>query len=682
MYGQKYKDAKNQPPLYYRTTEEMFDEFAYFDEETREKIVVENSNKIADMVDNLLPIPEGTFPPKIEGSDEILRTSTINRAKEIYGELLPNIVKERMDRELDSIINNGFSVMYIIAQKLVKKSLNDGYLVGSRGSVGSSFVAFLSGITEVNSLQAHYICPNCKHTEFTVEKNIDCGVDLKDKICSKCGSKYEKTGFDIPFETFLGFYGDKEPDIDLNFSGEYQATAHKFVENLFGEENVFRAGTISTIAPKTAYGFVKNYFEESEENITNAEINRLIKGCNGVKKTTGQHPGGIMVMPKGHSIHEFTPIQKPANLVSSDIITTHFDFHSLHGRLLKLDILGHDDPTMLKMLQNLTGIDPTTINIVDEKIMSLFTSNKELNVLKETTTKLGVLGIPEFGTNFVRGMLSSTKPKTFSELVKISGLSHGTDVWTNNAEDLIKSNIATLNEVICLRDDIMLFLINKGIDEKSAFDIMESVRRGKGITSDEEKLMYAKNISKWYIESCKKIKYMFPKAHAVAYVIMALRVAWFKIYYPLAYYAAYFTIRADEFDCEIMGNGIQIAKNKIRELDNMDKKQNAREKKIRTILESVIEMYARGYEFLPINLYKSHNTDFIIEDNKLRLPFSSVAGLGINAAINIVNERAKGKFISIDELRRRAQLSKPQIEKLSELNGLNSIPKSNQVSFF
>ncbi|MBN2851591.1 MAG: PolC-type DNA polymerase III [Clostridia bacterium] len=682
MHGQKYKDAKSQPPLYLRTTEEMFEEFSYLDYQTCEKIIIENTNKIAQMITSLKPIPDGTFPPKIEGSDVLLREATISRAKEIYGEHLPGIVEERMNRELDSIISHGFSVMYIIAQKLVQKSLSDGYLVGSRGSVGSSFVAYLSGITEVNSLSAHYICPSCKHADFDVSKEIDCGVDLEDKNCPLCGTAYDKAGFDIPFETFLGFYGDKEPDIDLNFSGDYQSTAHKYVEELFGEDNVFRAGTISTIADKTAFGFVKNYVEESGKHASRAEIDRLIEGCGGVKKTTGQHPGGIMVMPKGYSIHEFTPIQRPADAVGSSIITTHFDFNSLHGRLLKLDILGHDDPTVLKLLHVLTGIDPTKINIVDEKILDLFISNKALNVKDKTTTELGVLGIPEFGTKFVREMLISTKPKTFSELVKISGLSHGTDVWTGNAEELINKKVATLHDVICTRDDIMLYLISKGIEDKAAFDIMEKVRKGKGISDEEETLMLAKQVPRWYVESCKKIKYMFPKSHAVAYVIMALRVAWYKIYQPLAYYAAFLAIRADEFDCEIMGKGIEHCKNYMKQLENTDKKLNAREKKIVIILETVIEMYARGYEFLHVDLYKSHSKNFLIEDGKLRMPLLSIAGLGVNAAENIILTRESGPFTSIDDLKLRAQLSKTQIEKLVTLDVLDSIPKSSQVSFF
>jgi len=681
MFGQKYKDAKNQPPLYLRTTNEMFDEFDYLDEQTKYKIIVENSNLIANQVEKIKPIPDGTFPPKIEGSDEMLKNSTIKKAKEIYGEQLPEIVKERMNRELKSIISNGFSVMYIIAQKLVQKSLSDGYLVGSRGSVGSSFVAYLSGITEVNSLQAHYVCKKCFNTDFDVPADVDCGIDLKEKKCPKCGSIYEKVGFDIPFETFLGFYGDKEPDIDLNFSGDYQSIAHKYVEEIFGSENVFRAGTISTIASKTAYGFVKKYDDEFNENMTKAEINRLVSGCGGVKKTTGQHPGGIMVMPKGYSIHNFTSIQRPADAVDSGIITTHFDFHSLHGRLLKLDILGHDDPTMLKMLELITKVNPTTIKIEDEKIMSLFISNECLNISKKTTTDLGILGIPEFGTRFVRDMLKSTKPKTFSELVKISGLSHGTDVWENNAKQLVNNKTATLHEVICTRDDIMLYLIDMGIENKLAFDIMEKVRKGDGITESEEQLMLDKKIPKWYIGSCKKIKYMFPKAHAVAYVVMALRIAWFKIYYPLAYYTAYFSIRADEFDCTLMGKGINKCRENLKQLDNYSK-LNAREKKLYTILEIVIEMNARGYEFLPVDIYMSNAKEFKIENEKLRMPFSTVPGLGEKAAKKIINERVNGKFLNIDEFRARTQVSKPVIEKMMEMGVFGDLPKSSQISFF
>lgn len=681
MKGQAYKDASNQPPLYYRTTEEMLSEFSYLDSDTCYKVVVENTNLIANMIEPLKAIPDGTFPPIIEGSDELLRDATIKKAHEIYGEVLPPIVKKRMNKELDSIISNGFSVMYIIAQKLVTKSLSDGYLVGSRGSVGSSFVAFLAGITEVNSLMAHYICPNCLTTDFSHSDDIDCGVDLPDEKCPACGTVYKKDGYDIPFETFLGFYGDKEPDIDLNFSGDYQSIAHKYVEEIFGEDNVFRAGTISTVKDKTAFGFVKGYLDEGEIHASKAEISRLISGCAGVKKTTGQHPGGIMVMPKGYSIHQFTPIQHPADAKKSTIITTHFDFNSLHGRLLKLDILGHDDPTMLKELHNLTGIDPININIVDEKILSLFISNKVLDIKGESTVELGVLGIPEFGTKFVREMLSSTKPSTFSELVKISGLSHGTDVWNNNAEELIKNHTATLHEVICTRDDIMLYLIHKGMEEKIAFDIMEKVRKGNGITKEEEKIMKSLNVPKWYIESCKKIKYMFPKAHAAAYVIMALRVAWYKIYKPLEYYSAYLSIRATEFDCEIMGKGEGYAKSQLKQF-NREQKLNAREKNISTIIEIVIEMYARGYEFLPVDLYKSHSDKFIIENNKLRMPFSSVAGLGDNATKNIVKVRVDGVFTSADELRHRARLSTTQVETLRKLNALGDMPDKSQISFF
>ena len=682
MKGQGYNDASNQPPLYYRTTEEMLAEFTYLDSDTCYKVVVENTNLIANMIKPLKPIPDGTFPPIIEGSDDILRESSTKKAIEIYGKVLPEKVEKRMNKELDSIITNGFSVMYIIAQKLVTKSLSDGYLVGSRGSVGSSFVAFLAGITEVNSLMAHYICPNCLKTEFSDNDNIDCGVDLPDRNCSSCGTAMRKDGYDIPFETFLGFYGDKEPDIDLNFSGDYQSKAHKYVEEIFGEDNVFRAGTISTVKEKTAYGFVKGYLDEGEIFASRAEVNRLINGCAGVKKTTGQHPGGIMVMPKGYSIHQFTPIQHPADSKKTSIITTHFDFNSLHGRLLKLDILGHDDPTMLKKLHNLTGINPIDINIVDKKILSLFVSNEVLDIKGETTTELGVLGIPEFGTKFVREMLTNTKPSTFSELVKISGLSHGTDVWNNNAEELIKNHTATLHEVICTRDDIMLYLIHKGMENKIAFDVMEKVRKGNGITNEEEKIMKSLNVPKWYIESCKKIKYMFPKAHAVAYVVMALRIAWYKIYKPLEYYVAYLSIRATEFDCEIMGKGPGYAKSQLKQMSNKDKKLNAREKNISTIIEIVIEMYARGYEFLPVDLYKSHSNQFLIENNKLRMPFSSVAGLGVNAAKSIVEDRTKGQYTSADELRHRTSLSTTQVETLKSLKALGDIPNESQISFF
>ena len=690
MAGQGFSDADNQAPLYLRTTEEMLNEFLYLGNQKAYEVVVTNTNKIADMCEAICPISKEKCPPVIEGAEQEIEEICTNRAKELYGDPLPEVVEARLKRELDSIIKNGFSTLYIIAQRLVKKSNDDGYLVGSRGSVGSSFVANMLEVTEVNSLPPHYRCPKCKYSDFT-DYGIPNGVDLPDKECPKCGANLYKDGMDIPFETFLGFNGDKEPDIDLNFSGDYQGKIHRYAEVIFGKGTTFKAGTVGTIADKTAFGYVKNYYEERNMPVTSAEISRIVQGCVGVKRTTGQHPGGIIVVPHGRQIYEFCPVQHPADDPTSDIITTHFDYHSIDKNLLKLDMLGHDDPTVIRMLQDLTGVDPKTIPLDDKETMSLFTSTKAMGVTEEQiNSPIGNFGIPEYGTKFARGMLLDTKPTKFEELVRISGLSHGTDVWLNNCQDLINSGTVTLMEAICTRDDIMTYLIKKGLEPGDAFKIMEVVRKGKATKDPEkwasyEEKMRACNVPEWYMESCKKIKYMFPKAHAVAYVTMAFRIAWFKVHMPLAYYAAYFSVRgADDFDGEIMLNGKEKVKAKMRELDMLGNNMSVKEKGMYTVLELVNEMYERGYEFLPIDLYKSDAKKFKIEDGKIRPPFSSIAGLGGVAAENIQKavEEENGKFISIDDFQLKAKIGKSVIEMLTKFDCLKGMSKSNQMSLF
>jgi len=683
MHGQSYSDAEIQPPLYFKTTDEMLQEFEYLGKEKAEEVVVKNTNLIADMIEDILPIPEGTYPPIIEGAEEELRNMTYNRAIEIYGDPLPKIVKDRLDRELNSIIKNGYAVMYIIAQKLVSKSLSDGYLVGSRGSVGSSFVATMSGITEVNPLVPHYVCPNCKYSEFIEDGSVGSGVDLPDKNCPVCGTTLKKDGHDIPFEVFLGFEGDKEPDIDLNFAGEYQPRAHKYTEELFGKGFVFRAGTIGTIAEKTAYGFVKKYFEEKGKNAHPAEIERLVKGLTGIKRTSGQHPGGVMIVPKNKEIYDFTPIQYPADDMTSGVITTHFDYHAISGRILKLDILGHDVPTIIRMLEDITGVDPRTIPLDDKETIKIFTDSEPLKIKdKDFHIDTGTLGIPEFGTKFVRQMLLDTNPTTFAELVRISGLSHGTDVWINNAQDLVRNGIAPLSEVISTRDDIMLFLIYAGLDKKRAFKIMERVRKGKGLAEDDIEYMKQFNIPDWYIDSCQKIKYMFPKAHAVAYVMMSFRIAYFKVHYPEAFYATYFTTKAEDFDANLVIKGKQAVDNKVRELNSQGNNMTAKEKNLLTVLEVVQEMFARGYTFEKVDLYKSDSDKFLIGEKGLIPPLKCLEGVGETAARNIAKERERQKFISVEDLVNRTKISKTVIEVLREHGCLNDLPESNQISLF
>ena len=685
--GQGYDDADMQAPLYLRTTDEMLDEFTYLGSDKAYEVVVTNTNKIADMCEKISPISPEKCPPHIDGCEDTIREIAYKKAHELYGDPLPEVVQTRLDKELESIIKNGFSVMYIIAQKLVWKSNEDGYIVGSRGSVGSSFAAYATGITEVNSLPPHYRCPECKYSDFT-DYGYQCGFDLPDKDCPKCGHKLIKDGIDIPFETFLGFNGDKEPDIDLNFSGEYQAKAHKYTEVIFGKGTTFKAGTVGTVAEKTAFGYVKKYYEERHIPVNNAEVARISVGCTGIKRTTGQHPGGIIVVPKGREIYEFTPVQHPADDPNSDIITTHFDYHSIDQNLLKLDILGHDDPTMIRMLFDITGIDPTKVPLDDKETMSIFSSTNALGVTSEQiNSKVGSYGIPEFGTKFVRGMLVDTKPTTFDELIRISGLSHGTDVWLGNAQSLIEDGTVTLNEAICCRDDIMIYLIKKGLPPNHAFKIMETVRKGKALKDPEKwqeyvALMKEHDVPDWYIKSCEKIKYMFPKAHAAAYVTNAFRIAWFKVHQPKAYYTAYFTIRADEFDSECMIFGKERAKNKLKELDLQGNAISAKDKNVYAILEIVIEMYERGINFLPIDLYKSHATKFIMEEDGIRPPLNSIPGLGTVAAQSIEEAKKDGKFMSIDDLKIRGKVGKSVIELLDKFGCLKGMTQSNQMSLF
>jgi DNA polymerase III subunit alpha, Gram-positive type len=671
------------PDVHFRTTNEMLDCFSFLGKDKAKEIVVENSNKIADLTEDIKPIKDDLYTPKIEGADEEMRRMSYDMAKSIYGDDLPEIVEARLEKELKSIIGHGFAVIYLISHKLVKKSLDDGYLVGSRGSVGSSFVATMTEITEVNPLPPHYVCPSCKKSEFFDDGSVGSGFDLPNKECPDCGHAYKKDGHDIPFETFLGFKGDKVPDIDLNFSGEYQPKAHNYTKVLFGEDNVYRAGTIGTVAEKTAYGYVKGYANDNALQIRGAEIDRLVSGCTGVKRTTGQHPGGIIVVPDYMDIFDFSPIQFPADDQGSEWRTTHFDFHSIHDNLLKLDILGHDDPTVIRMLQDLSGIDPKTIPTDDPEVMKIFSGTESLGVTQEQIMcKTGTLGIPEFGTRFVRQMLEDTKPTTFSELVQISGLSHGTDVWLGNAQELIHNNICNLSEVIGCRDDIMVYLIYQGLEPSLAFKIMEFVRKGKGLQDEWVEEMKKNGVPDWYIDSCLKIKYMFPKAHAAAYVLMAVRIAYFKVHHALLYYAAYFTVRAEDFDIEAMVRGSQAVKAKIDEINSKGLDASPKEKNTLTVLELALEMCERGYKFQKVDLYRSDASEFIIDGDTLIPPFNSIPGLGTNAAINIVKAREDGEFLSKEDLQQRGRVSKTIIEYLDNHGCLESLPDKNQLSLF
>ena len=673
--------------FYFRTTNEMLEEFSYLGKDEAKEIVVTNTNKIADMIENgIRPIPEGFYPPKMENAEEIVRTMTYEKAYRIYGDPLPDIVSARLERELNAIINNGFSVLYLSAQKLVKKSLDNGYLVGSRGSVGSSLVAFMMGITEVNALYPHYICdnPECKHSEFIEREGV--GIDLPDKNCPNCGAKLRKDGYSIPFEVFMGFKGDKVPDIDLNFSGEYQSEIHKYCEELFGKENVFKAGTISTLAEKNAEAYVRKYFEDNNLNAVRAEIIRLGRLCQGAKKTTGQHPGGMVIVPQGNSIYEFCPVQRPANDETSESTTTHYDYHVMDEQLVKLDILGHDDPTTIKLLQEYTNMEIKDIPLADKETLKIFSSTESLGVTPEQIgTEIGTYGIPEFGTGFVRQMLIDTRPTTFAELVRISGLSHGTNVWLNNAQEFVRNGQATLSQIITVRDDIMNYLIDQGLDNSDAFKIMEFVRKGKPKKEPEnwEKfstMMKEKNVPDWYIESCRRIEYMFPKGHAVAYVMMAMRIAYFKVHQPLAFYAAFLSRKAEDFDMEVMSRGI-LAKQKLEELSK-EPKLDPKKKNEQAICEIVIEMEARGLELLPVDIYLSAGRKFTIENEKIRIPLIGINGLGGAVIDAIIKEREEGKFISIEDLKRRTKMSQPVVDKLKNIGAISSLSETNQISLF
>lgn len=688
MAGKGFKDADRQPPLYLHTTDEMLQEFAYLGSEKAEEVVITNPNRIADMCEPIAPVRPDKCPPVIPDSDRQLREICYTRAHEIYGEELPEVVTERLEKELNSIISNGFAVMYIIAQKLVWKSNEDGYLVGSRGSVGSSCVAYMAGITEVNPLSAHYLCPNCHYVDFDSEEVRafagKAGCDMPDKVCPVCGEPLEKMGFDIPFETFLGFKGNKEPDIDLNFSGDYQSKAHKYTEVIFGDGQTFRAGTIGTLADKTAYGFVKNYYEERGEHKRGCEIDRIVSGCVNIRRTTGQHPGGIIVLPLGENIYSFTPIQHPANDMETSIVTTHFDYHSIDHNLLKLDILGHDDPTMIRMLQDLTGLAPQQIPLDNPEVMSLFQNTDALGVTPDDIlgTPLGALGIPEFGTDFAMNMLLEAKPQGFSDLIRISGLSHGTDVWLGNAQTLLQEGKATISTCICTRDDIMIYLIGQGMEKEKSFTIMEAVRKGRGLKPEWEEDMKAHGVPDWYIWSCKKIKYMFPKAHAAAYVMMAWRIAYCKVFYPLAYYAAFFSIRATAFDYGKMCFGRERVEYLIQDLRNRDEKLTKKEEDLLRDLRIVQEMYARGFEFVPIDLYQAKADKFQIVDGKLMAALNTIDGMGDKAAMAVEEAAKNGRFLSKDDFRRRTGISKTVIDTMAELDILENLPESDQLSLF
>ena len=684
MAGHGFSTAERPTPLYLRTTAEMLEEFAYLGEERARRVVIDYPRQIADRCQEMGPVPEGLHTPDVPGAAEEIERIARETAKARYGDPPPPIVQERLERELRAVIDNGFAPLYYIAHLLVKKSLEDGYLVGSRGSVGSSLVATLCGITEVNPLPPHYVCPRCRWSRFFTDGSVGCGIDLPRESCPQCGAELHKDGFDIPFETFMGFHGDKVPDIDLNFSGEYQSRAHQYAEELLGKENVYRAGTIATLAERTAYGYVRKFLESIGAEPRSAEVNRLVQGCSGVRRTTGQHPGGLIVVPKGRDIHEFTPVQHPANDRESGVITTHFDYSALHDNLVKLDILGHDDPTILRMLEDLTGVDVTRIPLDDPDTLAIFSSLDPLGIgpADAAGSTVGTLGVPEFGTGFVRQMLEDTRPKTFSELVRISGLSHGTDVWLNNAQELVRQGQATLSQVIATRDDIMTFLIHKGMDASNAFRIMEQVRKGRGLTAEDEQLMRRFDLPPWYIDSCRKISYMFPKAHAAAYVMMAFRIAYFKVHYPEAFYAAALTVRAEECDADLLVQGKDEIRRAVEAVERKGQDATQREKALATTMQLVLEAMARGVRFRRIDLYESDALRFQVTEEGLLPPLVSLSGVGESAAHSIVEARSQGQFTSIDDLRAKAKVGKNVIDALRRHGALEGLPETDQLTLF